>query len=246
MRQIGGAPRIEHRTQHVGEMRQRDQFVARRQHGLERIAIDPPVLGQRADVDDGTGPLGDHLPGHDVGMMLQLREHDPVARPQVCQAPAVRDKIDALGGAAHEHDLVLAGGAHELRHPPARGLVTQRHLRAAAVDAAVDGGVIPAQRIAHRVDHRLRLLRGGGGVEIVPRPALGSDHAGEVCLEAQLGAADIEGCRQVHRCLSSLSSATRISRSRVVSSSSPTSASPINAWTSRRRDSSGGMPRAAM
>ena len=247
MRQIGGAAGVEHRAQHVGEMRQRNQFVARRQHRLERVAIDPSVLGQRADVDDGTGAFGDHLPGHDVGMMLQLREHDPVAFAQVRHAPALRHQIDALGRAAHEDDLVLACGAHELGDLAPRCLVAQRHLRAAAIHAAMDGGVVPAQRIVHGVEHGLRFLRGGGGVEIVPGLAVGSDHAGEIGLQAQSGTGDMEWRSLAHRCLSSLSSATRISRSRASSSSaSPTSASPTKAWTSSRRDSSGGRPRAAM
>ncbi len=246
MRKIGGAAGIEHRAQHVGEMRQRDDLVARCQHGLERVEIDPPVLGQRAHIDLGTGAFDQQLPWHDVGMMLQLREHDPVARLHVRQAPALRDQIDALGRAAHEDDLVLTRGAYEFGYLPARGLIAQCHLRAAGINAAMDGGVIPAERIAHRVDHGLRFLRGGGGVEIVPGRALGRDHAGKIALEADCGGVGGKGGIVVHKWRSNLSSATRISRSRVSSSESPTSASPMKACTSSRRDNSGGMPRAAM
>ena len=123
-------------------MRQRDDLRARSQHILQRAEIDPPILGQRADVDDGTGPLRDHLPGDDIGMMFQHGEDDPVALAQVCRAPALGDEVDPLGRPAHEDHFVLAIRADEIRHAPPRRFVTQRHLRTAAIDAAMHGRVI--------------------------------------------------------------------------------------------------------
>ena len=48
------------------------------------------------------------LPGHDVGVVLEVRDDDLVALADVAPAPGLRDEVDALGGAAHEDDLVGA------------------------------------------------------------------------------------------------------------------------------------------
>src|SRR5690606_22279751 len=73
--------------------------------------------------------------------------------------------------------------ADELRHPPARRLVAEGHLGRARVNAAMDGGVVRADGLGDRVDHHLRLLRGGGGIEVVPGAAVGVAEAGEVGLQ---------------------------------------------------------------
>src|SRR5690606_31895538 len=73
--------------------------------------------------------------------------------------------------------------ADERRHAPPRGFVAERHLGRAGVHAAVDGRVVGADRPPHGVDHRLRLLRGGGGIEVVPRRAVGVAEAGKIALQ---------------------------------------------------------------
>ncbi len=224
-------------------MRQRDQLGPRGEQRLERVEIDPAVLGQRAHVDAGAGPFGDHLPGHDIGMMLERGKHDPVALAEPGDAPARGDQIDRLGRPADEHHLVLAARADEIGDPPARGFVAERHLRAAAVDPAMDGGIIAAQRPRHGVDHGLRLLRRRRGVEIMPRAAVGGQQAGKIGPDVARVRKD---SRLAHKYLSTLSSATAISRSRSSASSSATNASPRKAWTSSRRARSGERPRAAM
>ena len=104
-------------------------------------------------------------------MMLEHRQHDPVAGLQIGAAPALRDQVDPLGRAADEDDLLGRGGADERGDAPARRLEGERHLGRALIDAAMDGGVGLAIGAGDGVDHRLRLLRGRGGVEI--GPALG-------------------------------------------------------------------------
>ena len=51
MRQLGGALRVEHRAEHIGDMGESDQHVVGREHRLRRIEIDPAIGGQRADID---------------------------------------------------------------------------------------------------------------------------------------------------------------------------------------------------
>src|SRR3712207_7393348 len=58
--------------------------------------------------------LHDALPisGHDVGMMLQYREHDPVAGLEEGPAPALRDEVDPLGGAAEDRKSTRLNSSH--------------------------------------------------------------------------------------------------------------------------------------
>src|SRR5690606_8468424 len=67
--------------------------------------------------------------------------------------------------------------------PPPRRFIAERHFGRARVHAAVDGGVVGSDRLGDRVDDRLRLLRGGGGIEVVPGGAVGVEEAGEVALQ---------------------------------------------------------------
>ena len=52
--------------------------------------------------------LRQQLPGHDVAVMLHLREQDFVAGFDVLRAPGLGHEVDALGGAASENDFVGA------------------------------------------------------------------------------------------------------------------------------------------
>ena len=115
-------------------------------------------------------------------MMLQHGEDDPVPLAQIRRTPALGDEVDPLGRTAHEDDLVLALRPDEIGDAPPCRFVAERHLRAAPIDAAMDGRVILAQSARHRVDHLLRLLRGCRRVEIMPRPAVRRQEAGKIRL----------------------------------------------------------------
>src|SRR3546814_1979822 len=78
-------------------MRQRYDLVPGGQHRSHGVEIDFTVLRKRRDVDLGAGPLRDELPGNDIAVMFQNRQHDAIAGLQVHPAPAVCDKVDPLG-----------------------------------------------------------------------------------------------------------------------------------------------------
>ena len=159
--------RVEHRAEHVRNVRQRDELVRRRNHRRHRVQVDAVILCQRDHVDRGTDALGRDLPRHDVAVVLQLRKQDAVARLQLTHDPGMRDGGDQPRRAADEHDLIGLA-ADEGSDAITRGLVGERHVGAALVHAAVDGGVGLAVAARDRVDDRLWLLRRGGGVEIGP------------------------------------------------------------------------------
>ena len=166
--EIGRATAIEHRAQHVRHMAERHQLVRGRQHTCHRIKIDAVILSQRQHVDRDAQPLGDHLPRHDVGVMLQHRQQDAIARLQVRRRPALRNKVDPLGCAAREDDLVSRPRADEPRRRLARPFIGDRHVGRALIDAAMHRGIAGVIGPRDRVDHGLRLLRGRGGIEIGP------------------------------------------------------------------------------
>ena len=77
----------------------------------------------RRDHDLGAGTLSDYLPGHDVGVVFEMREQDLVAGLQVGPAPAFGDQVDALGGAADEDTAAGVLETEELRDRSAGVLV---------------------------------------------------------------------------------------------------------------------------
>jgi hypothetical protein len=91
---------VENGAEDVRHMGERHQLVPLGQHRCHRLDFDPAVVRQRRHVDGRAGAVGDHLPGHDVGVMLEDREHDPVAGLEEGPAPALRDEVDSFGGAA--------------------------------------------------------------------------------------------------------------------------------------------------
>ncbi len=43
----------------------------------------------------GAGALGDELPGHEVGVVLELGDHDDVAGAEVLEPPRIGDEVSA-------------------------------------------------------------------------------------------------------------------------------------------------------
>jgi hypothetical protein len=97
-----------------------------RVNGAERVRdqpggddLDPAVSGdlvklvetqlalivEREHPEVGAGPAGDVLPGDEVRVVLQLRDHDDVAGPEVIQPPRVGNEVDALGRVPGEDHL---------------------------------------------------------------------------------------------------------------------------------------------
>ncbi len=73
------------------------------------------VIGRDAQLDSPF--VAQHLPGHDVGVVLHSRDQHRLPRPQDGASIAVRDEVDRLGAVAGEHDLAAVGGAHQVRRP---------------------------------------------------------------------------------------------------------------------------------
>ncbi len=80
--------------------------------------------------------------------------------------PALGDEVNPLGGAADKDDLAHLLGIEEALYLAASRLVIARGPLAELVDRAVDIRVIRRVVASQGVEDDLRLLRGGGVVEV--------------------------------------------------------------------------------
>ncbi len=170
------------------------------------------VVGPDAQIGElGAGPARHQLPGDDVGVVLQDGEHDAVTGPEMIEAPAVRNGVERPGGAAGEHHFGGARRPDHGGHLHPRRLVGGGRLVGQGVGAPVDVGVGRSVEVGHGLDHLLRLLAGGGRVEVDQRPAVDQTlQDGEVGAEmGQVG----HGATVVGRKASYPSSSTRRARS---------------------------------
>ncbi len=112
------------------------------------------------------------MPRHNVGVVLHLRDDDFVISLAKLFGEDCCQQIDAFGGAAGEDDFVCVVCANEFRNGFARLFVCQRGLYAQIMHAAVNVGVLCGIDARNLVDDALRLLCGGGVVEIDERLAI--------------------------------------------------------------------------
>ena len=143
-------------------------------HGHDlRARPEQPLVGlqdhlaavvDRRHADHGARALGHHLPGHDVGVMLEFGQHDLVAALQR-RGEDVGHQVYALGAAADEDDLVRRVGPQEVGHRAPGLLVGVAGPGREGVGGTVDVGVVVRVEVGQGVDHRLWLLRGGRVVE---------------------------------------------------------------------------------
>ena len=130
-----------------------DSTLAPSSSAVEVGEVELAVGGQRdpAQLDAPLG--GEHVPRHDVGVVLHVGEHDDVAGAEVGPAPRLGDEVERLGGVLGEHDLVGVAGVDEAGDLGPGGLEGVGGLGGEAVGAAVDRRVGRLVEARHRVDH---------------------------------------------------------------------------------------------
>ncbi|MNS92519.1 hypothetical protein D3C72_1266610 [compost metagenome] len=159
------------RAERVGEVRQRDQSGVLTEQSRELFQHQLAGIVDRRHLQRGAGALAHQLPRHDIGVVLHRADQDLVARAQAL-AKACCHQVDRLGRAAHEHDFLAPGGVDQVSHRVARGLVGIGGALAQGMHAAVDIGVERGIVMRFGIDHALRLLGGGGVVQIDQRLAV--------------------------------------------------------------------------
>src|SRR2546426_325022 len=149
--------------QDVGHVREREDPGAIGQEPVEGREIERPLADERDGADPRAAVTRRHLPGHQVRVMLHVRDEDLVARLQRPPDGLGHDR-DRIGGPPREHDLLAGRGADEALDAVARDLVELGRLLPQRVDRAMHVRVRGLVVTRHRLDHRPRLLAGGGGV----------------------------------------------------------------------------------
>ncbi len=135
----------------------------------DRIQLQRTVLVQRDHPQLRPHSGAQHLPRHDIGVVLHRADDDVVARADVGVSPAVRHEVNAFRGAANKHQFLRRAGVEERRRPLAHLLHSRRSFRAEGMNAAMHRRIAVAVKFRLGVNHRFRLLRAGGAVEVGQR-----------------------------------------------------------------------------
>ena len=92
-------------AERVGDVRERDQLRARRDQRLQRIEVEALARVERRELDTEASLLGQHLPRHQVGVVLHHGQDDLITLAQIRSPPRLRDQVDRLRRAPREDNL---------------------------------------------------------------------------------------------------------------------------------------------
>ena len=163
---------LRHGTQHVGCLRDGDQFRPTVEQFRQSFHHQPSRIVERQHTYLHATAAADQLPGDDVGVVFHLRHHDVVARPESEFAVAVRHGIHG-GRRPRSKDYLLTRGGPDKRAYPFAGLLEQfGHLPGEVMHAAVHIGIHLLIQPAFAIDDTPRLLGGSRTVEVHQRPAV--------------------------------------------------------------------------
>ena len=153
-------------TQNVAHMCHRNETGVLREESFEGVEVQLAVVAHGDDAQAESG----QLPGDDVGVVLQGRDDDFASGVVAVEARhRGGDQVDALRRAAREDNLFRRSGAEEAAHRLAGGFVQIGGALREEVHATMHVGVHVVVFLRHGLDHRTRLLRRGGVVEIDKR-----------------------------------------------------------------------------
>ena len=166
LRQPGDLVHRVHGAEGVRDVDHRDDAGPVAQERREAVHVELAPVGDRRRQHLRPGQVGDHLPGHDVRVVLHPGEEHLVSLAEGVTAERGGHQVQALGGTADEDHLVGRRRADELRHPSPRALVVLGGPFREDVDAAMDVGVTGLVDVVHGVEDRARLLGARGVVEV--------------------------------------------------------------------------------
>ena len=172
MGRIDDRPQIGPRAERVGGLRHGDGPRPPVDERRQQLRAERPGIVERKHAQLGARAFAEHLPRHDVRVVLQLADYDVVARLHEAAAPSVSHGIERRRSTRRKDDLLGLRGTDERRDARPRLLVTLGHLLREAVHPAVDVGVVQAVQLVDRVDHAPRLLGRGAAVEVDERLAV--------------------------------------------------------------------------
>ena len=153
-------------------MRHAKQLRARRQQRRQLLRAQAAGIVDRQDLENGALALAEHLPGHDVGVMLRLGDDDLVSFADEGFAETEGHQVDRRRGAGGEDDLLAMRGIQVRPHGIARGFVLRRGQVRYAVHGTMEVGVAALGHLRPFADDGARTLRRGRVVQIDQRLAI--------------------------------------------------------------------------
>ena len=105
---------------------------------VEPVEHEVALVGERNHPELGARALRDVLPGHEVRVVLELRDENDVSRAEVGEAPRVRNEVDALRRIADEDHLARRRRVQEDANFLARVFEPFRRTLGQLIDPAVD------------------------------------------------------------------------------------------------------------
>ena len=136
------------------------------QHRLQRCHIQSAGSIHRNRLNAGTLLRRYKLPGHDIGMVLHRRHQHAVTGLQIGPPPTGRHQIDALGGASGPDYLARLGCVDKRGNLGPCGLELLCRPICQRVSTAMNVAVVLLVVVDQRLNHRARLLRGRGVIQI--------------------------------------------------------------------------------
>ena len=203
----------------VGALRDGDKAAAAAHEFRQLRQVEPPVGIDRDQCQFDATAIAQHLPGYEVAVVFGCRNQYPVPRLQR-RAEGMSDKIERRRGTGGEHDLVGRIGIEEAGHSLPRRFVGQVGGLGEAIGAAHDVGATRGFMIYHCLQRRTMDLRRGCAVEVV--------QFRHRCQQRELRAQACGG--MVHRPFNP-ASASGVSTSAKIASSSNVTASTRDAWS---------------
>ena len=155
-----------YRAEGVGAVHDGDELCPFVEQAAEGFHVEHAAFINRDDFQLRAGLLAGDLPGHDIGVVLHVRDQDFITGLENRLSKAMGNQIDALGCAAGENDLVGVGQVEHCSQLRAGGFVSVGGPLAEVVDAAVDIGILRRVVGIEGIEDAARLLGSGGIVQV--------------------------------------------------------------------------------
>ena len=152
------------RVRLVGDRDELD--VALTRDRVERVELEVAFVIDVEKPQRGPSLLGQHLPRHEVGVVLEHRRDDHVPGTTVLHAIRLGDEVERLSRIARKDHFAARRCVQQRGNGIACRFEGIRALHAERVDAAMHVGIRGGVEARHGVEHLLRLLRRRGRVEI--------------------------------------------------------------------------------
>src|SRR3978361_1017469 len=112
------------------------------------------------------------LPGHDIGVMLKMSNHDLITWAYMFFTPSSGDQVDGFGGTAHKYNVIHRRCVEEPAYGFACAFVGIGSTCSQLVCGAVNVGILVLIKVGDAVNDALRLLCCGCIVEPDQRMAM--------------------------------------------------------------------------